>query len=98
MEKTLEEPKRDEPKRPDETPAQVVLIGTDNQIAWAGQIRSAVHGEFDRVARALEARAGTQGGTQAARSRSDTLAMIGILEEKRTEVMANDDAGYFIRE
>jgi hypothetical protein len=70
------------------------LIGTENQVAWAEQIRSSVHTEFDRVASALEAR----GGTQSEGRRSDTVAMIGILEEKRAEVMAKEDAGYFIRE
>jgi hypothetical protein len=70
------------------------LTGTENQVAWAEQIRSSVHTEFDRVASALEAR----GGTQSEGRRSDTVAMIGILEEKRAEVMAKEDAGYFIRE
>jgi hypothetical protein len=74
--------------------AQGRLTGTDNQIAWAEQIRSTVHVEFDRVASALEAR----GGSQSQNRRSDTVAMIGILEEKRAEVMAREDAGYFIRE
>ena len=74
--------------------APLKLTGTENQVAWAEQIRSTVHVEFDRVARALEAR----GGAQTERRRSDTLAMIGILEEKRAEVMAKEDAGYFIRD
>jgi hypothetical protein len=76
------------------TATQGRLTGTDNQVAWAEQIRSTVHTEFDRVASALEARGGTQSQTR----RSDTIAMIGILEEKRAEVMAKEDAGYFIRE
>jgi hypothetical protein len=71
-----------------------MLTGTENQIAWAEQIRSSVHTEFDRVASALEAR----GGTQSEQKRADTLAMIGILEEKRAEVMAREDASYYIRE
>jgi hypothetical protein len=75
-------------------PAQVTLTGTENQVARAEQIRNSVHTEFDRVASALEARGGTQTDPQ----RSDTLAMIGILEEKRAEVMSKEDAGYFIRE
>ena len=74
--------------------AQGKLTGTENQVAWAEQIRSSVHTEFDRVASALEAR----GGTQSELRRSDTVAMIGILEEKRAEVMSKEDAGYFIRE
>jgi hypothetical protein len=73
---------------------QVQLIGTQNQVAWAEQIRATVNAEFDRVASALEAK----GGARAEHQRSDALAMIGILEEKRGEVMAKKDAGYFIRE
>jgi len=75
-------------------PTEMQLIGSQNQVAWAEQIRAAVNAEFDRVASAL----GARGGTQAERQRSDTLAIIGILEEKRAEVMAKKDAGYFIRE
>jgi hypothetical protein len=59
-------------------PAERQLMGTQNQRAWAEHIRAAVNTEFDRVARALESRA----GTQAELRRSDTLAMISILEEK----------------
>ena len=70
------------------------LTGTENQVARAEQIRSSVHTEFDRVASALEAR----GAAQSEGRRSNTVAMIGILEEKRAEVMAKEDAGYFIRE
>jgi hypothetical protein len=69
--------------------AQGKLTGTENQVAWAEQIRSSVHTEFDREAR---------GGTQSDHRRSDTVALIGILEEKRAEVMSKEDAGYFIRE
>lgn len=61
------------------------LVGTTNQVAWAEHIRASVSAEFDRVASALEARA-------------DTQAVIAILEEKRAEVMARADAGYFIQE
>ena len=75
-------------------PARRQLIGSQNQVAWAEQIRAGVNAEFDRMAHGLESRA----GIQAERQRSDTLAMISILEEKRTEVMAKEDAGYFIRE
>jgi hypothetical protein len=67
----------------------VPLIGTENQVAWAEQIRATVNTEFDRVASALEARSG---------ARAQAEAMVRILEEKRAEVMAKEDAGYFIRE
>jgi hypothetical protein len=43
-----------------ENASQGKLTGTENQVAWAEQIRSSVHTEFDRVASALEARGGTQ--------------------------------------
>ena len=65
------------------------MTGTPSQIEWAEQIRPRVDAEFDRVANAL---AGT------ARDSAVTGALIAILEEKRAEVMANDHAGYFIRD
>jgi hypothetical protein len=70
------------------------VTGTQNQIEWAEQIRVRVSIEFDRVAKALEAVA----GNQAEPDRMSTRAMIDILEEKRTEVMAKEEAGYFIVE
>jgi cell division FtsZ-interacting protein ZapD len=70
------------------------MIGTASQIEWAAQIRSRVDAEFDRVANAFRSTASRQGQPD----RDDTLAVIAILEEKRSEVMANDQAGYFIRD
>jgi hypothetical protein len=70
------------------------MTGTANQIEWAEQIRARVSTEFDRVAQALEAAAGNQGE----RDRMSTRAVIEILEDKRAEVMAKDQAGYFIVE
>ena len=70
------------------------LIGTENQIAWAEQIRADVDREFDRVAAALESVA----AHQKERDRSKTQMAIAILEEKRHLVMATSDAGYFIRQ
>ncbi len=63
------------------------MTGTANQIEWAEQIRARVAIEFDRVAKALEAASG---------SRISTPAVLEILEDKRAEVMARDEAGYFI--
>jgi hypothetical protein len=63
-------------------------------VAWAEQIKANVSAEFDRIAKALESRA----GGQSEQHRSDTRAVIAILEEKRAEVMAKDQAGYFIHE
>jgi hypothetical protein len=68
--------------------------GTVNQIEWAERIRTQVNVEFDRVASALEAAA----RRQLEPDRSNTRAMIAILEDKRAEVMANQKAGYFIHD
>ena len=43
-------------------------------------------------------RLGARFGNQTERRRSDTLAMIAILEKKRAEVMGKQDAGYFIHD
>lgn len=69
------------------------MTGTASQIEWAEQIRPRVDAEFQRVASAFRVAA----SNQRERERDDTLAVIAILEEKRVEVMANDRAGYFIR-
>jgi hypothetical protein len=69
------------------------MTGTPSQIELAEQIKSCANVEFDRVAKAFRAVAQSQTG----QDRLDTLTIIQILEEKRTEVMANDQAGYFIR-
>ena len=71
-----------------------VMTGTVNQIAWAKQIKIQVDAEFDRVAKALESAAGKQSD----QDRLNTHAVISILEDKRAEVMANTDAGYFIHD
>jgi hypothetical protein len=70
------------------------MIGTLNQVDWAEQIKARVSVEFDRVAKALATAAGKQGE----QDRLETQAMISILEEKRAQVMANAQAGYFICE
>jgi hypothetical protein len=69
------------------------LTGTSGQIEWAQQIKLKVNGEFDRVAKAFE----EASRKQPARDRLETHAVIAILEEKRMEVMAKTEAGYFIR-
>ena len=76
-----------------ETPEKA-LTGTVNQIEWAKQIRAQVNAEFDRVVTALEAAA----TKQSAQDRMDTQAIIAIVEEKRTEVMEHQEAGYFIHD
>ena len=72
--------------------AESRLTGTVNQIAWAAQIKTQVNAEFDRVRAALESAESKQSGQR----RTDTQAIIAILEDKRAEVMANEQAGYFI--
>jgi hypothetical protein len=75
-------------------PTENKMTGTENQILWATQIRTRVDAEFDRVAAVLRAAA----ARQSSHNRMNTEAMIGILEEKRAEVMANPEAGYFIQD
>jgi hypothetical protein len=70
------------------------MTGTPSQIEWAEQIKPRVNAEFDRVAKAFAAVA----ANQLEPARTDTKAVIAILEEKREEVMARDQAGYFIRD
>jgi hypothetical protein len=72
----------------------VSLVGTENQIAWAEQIRANVDAEFNRVAAALESVVTHQTGSNQVRTR---LA-ITILEGHHGAVMARNDAGYFIKE
>jgi len=73
---------------------EITLTGTASQIEWAEQIRPRVDLEFQRVATAFQ----TAAARQAEPDRAETLAVIAILEEKRSEVMANQRAGYFIRD
>lgn len=70
------------------------MTGTINQVDWAEQIKTQVNAEFDRVAKALEQASSKRAG----QDRADIQLMIAILEDKRAEVMANDRAGYFIRD
>ena len=71
-----------------------VLSGTANQIEWAERIRRRVNEEFDRAAATFYAAAAKQD----AQAKADTQAIIAILEDKRTEVMRRDQAGYFIHD
>lgn len=75
-------------------PADLPLTGTVNQIEWAGRIRFSVIAEFERVAKALSEAAGNRAGD----GRRNAELALAILADKRDEVMANDRAGYFIRE
>jgi hypothetical protein len=68
------------------------MIGTRNQIAWAVQIRSQVEAEFDRVRNVLEYAAAKRSPENA----TDIYDIIRILEDKRVQVMENEQASYFI--
>lgn len=70
------------------------MTGTECQVQLADQIRQRVAQEFDRVASAFRAAAEKQPEAD----QSETCGMIAILEDKRAEVMANHQAGYFISE
>ena len=70
------------------------LNGAAHEIEWALRIRAQVNAEFDRVAKVLERTATQRSGQK----RLDTYGMIAILEEKRAEVMSNQDADYFIHD
>ncbi len=70
------------------------MTGTANQIEWAEKIKPRVGAEFDRVASVLLAASLKQVET----NRVGTRNAIAILNEKRAEVMANNAAGYFIKE
>ncbi len=68
------------------------MTGSANQVEWAVLIKGTVANEFDRVAKAFVDLA----SKQSVEDRADTVAIISILNEKRAEVMAIDQAGYFI--
>src|SRR5205085_5757457 len=72
----------------------VCLIGTQNQVEWAERIRSRVNGEFDRIATSFRVIA----YKQSAGKRGDIEAILAIIEEKRSEVMKREQAGYFIHD
>lgn len=81
------------PQRPDKK-SNSHMRGTMNQVEWAERIKHDVSAEFDRVAAAFRSVADKQTGDK----RSDTNAVIAILEDKRAEVMAKGEAGYFIHD
>jgi hypothetical protein len=70
-----------------------MLTGTPSQVEWAEGIHLKVAREFNRVAEGFDAIAQDQPPEKPA----NTRAVIAILEEKRGEVLARTDAGYFIR-
>jgi hypothetical protein len=72
----------------------LIMAGTPNQVEWAVRIKRQVNAEFDRVAASFRLIANRQSGSQ----RTDTEAIIAILEGKRVEVMRREEAGYFIHD
>ena len=82
------------PAPPTATSVPTALTGTLNQIDWAEQIKERVGKDFDRVANAMTSVA----AKQVEQDRADTQELIAILKELRAEVMAKDQAGYFIHD
>jgi hypothetical protein len=70
------------------------MTGTELQVQLADQIRLRIAQDFDRVASAFR----TVAARQPEQDRLDTQGMLAILEEKRAEVLAHQNAGYFIQE
>lgn len=70
------------------------LRGSEAQVEWAGRIRNQVNADFDRVAASFRGVAARQFRGK----RAETEAVLAILEEKRSEVMAMTSAGYFIHD
>ena len=70
------------------------MTGTPSQVEWAERIKLQVNAEFDRVANAFKESA----VRQSKRNRLEIEAIMKILEQKRIEVMARTEAGYFIRD
>lgn len=70
------------------------MTGTASQIEWAKRIKRQVNAEFDRVVAIFRAVALKQSEPK----RAETEAVIGILEDKRAQVMSRQQAGYFIHD
>lgn len=68
------------------------LRGATDQVAWANQIRSQVAIEFDQLRVAIEAGS----NKYRALDRSETSTLLAILEEHRANVLAADQAEFFI--
>jgi hypothetical protein len=69
------------------------MSGTELQVEWAERIKRQVNADFDRVAVSFRSIAAKQGADE----RAGTEAVIAILEDKRSQVLAKEEAGYFIR-
>lgn len=80
--------------RPSPSVSTASMTGTASQIEWARRIKRQVNDEFDRVAALLRSVARKQSEAK----RAETEAVVGILEDKRAEVMSKQQAGYFIHD
>jgi hypothetical protein len=80
--------------RPSPGVSPASMTGTASQLEWARRIKRQVNDEFDRVAALLRSVARKQSEAK----RAETEAVIGILEDKRAEVMSKQEAGYFIHD
>ena len=80
--------------RPSPGVSPASMTGTASQLEWARRIKRQVNDEFDRVAALLRSVARKQSQAK----RAETEAVIGILEDKRAEVMSKQQAGYFIHD
>jgi hypothetical protein len=72
----------------------ISMSGTASQVEWALRIKGQVNAEFDRVAASFR----SIGEKQSSSKRSDTAAILAILEDKRVEVLNRTQAGYFIHD
>jgi hypothetical protein len=80
--------------RPSPGVSPASMTGTASQLEWARRIRRQVNAEFDRVAAVFRSAASKQSESK----RAETEAVVGILEDKRAEVMCRQEAGYFIHD
>lgn len=71
-----------------------MMKGTANQVEWAERIKLRVNADFDRVPASFRSIATKQSGDK----RGRTEAVIGILEDRRSEVMSRQEAGYFLHD
>jgi hypothetical protein len=72
----------------------VRLTGTAAQVEWAERIKRRVNDQFDRLAASFRLVADREINDK----RAETEAIIAILEDKRAEVMSQQEAGYFIHD
>jgi hypothetical protein len=72
----------------------IPLSGSPDQVEWAERIRVQVSDEFDRVEAAFRVVAAKQNSGK----RAGTEAILGILDDKRNEVLGRTEAGYFIKD